>query len=107
MDPLSRERWEWSPEQIRAVGQRVIDLIADHLSELPDQPVFRPFPNERARAMLDEPLPHDGAEADAILDRFAAEILPYPLGNGHPRLFGWVNGPPAGWRCSPRRWRRR
>jgi aromatic-L-amino-acid/L-tryptophan decarboxylase len=95
MDPLSRERWEWSPEQIRQVGHRVIDLIADHLSELPDQPVFRPFPNERARAMLDEPLPHDGAEADAILDRFAAEILPYPLGNGHPRFFGWVNGPPV------------
>ncbi len=89
------ERWEWTPEEIRSVGHRVVDLIADHLSGLPDEPVFRPFPNDRARAMLDEPLPEQGAEPDAILDRFAAEILPHPFGNGHPRFFGWVNGPPV------------
>lgn len=89
------ERWEWTPEEIRRVGHRVVDLIADHLTELPDEPVFRPFPNDRARAMLDEPLPDTGSDADAILDRFAREILPHPFGNGHPRFFGWVNGPPV------------
>jgi aromatic-L-amino-acid/L-tryptophan decarboxylase len=92
---MEEERWEWTPQEIRRVGHRVVDLIADHLSGLPDEPVFRPFPNERARTMLDEPLPERGADADAVLDRFAAEILPHPFGNGHPRFFGWVNGPPV------------
>jgi aromatic-L-amino-acid/L-tryptophan decarboxylase len=87
--------WEWTPAEIRRIGHRVVDLIADHLTELPDEPVFRPFPNDRARAMLDEPLPERGADADAILDRFAREVLPHPFGNGHPRFFGWVNGPPV------------
>ena len=95
MPPDDSERWEWTPEEIRRVGHRVVDLIAEHLAELPDEPVFRPFPNDRARAMLDEPLPEQGSEPDAILDRFAAEILPHPFGNGHPRFFGWVNGPPV------------
>jgi glutamate/tyrosine decarboxylase-like PLP-dependent enzyme len=45
--------------------------------------------------MLDESLPEAGSDADAILDRFAREILPHPFGNGHPRFFGWVNGPPV------------
>ena len=22
-------------------------------------------------------------------------MLPHPMGNGHPRFFGWVNSPPA------------
>ncbi len=95
MQPEGNERWEWAPDEIRRVGHRVVDLIADHLAGLPDEPVFRPFPNDRARAMLDEPLPDHGSEPDAVLDRFAAEILPHPFGNGHPRFFGWVNGPPV------------
>jgi glutamate/tyrosine decarboxylase-like PLP-dependent enzyme len=31
----------------------------------------------------------------AILDRFEAEIAPYPFGNGHPGFCAWVNSPPA------------
>ena len=88
-------RWEWTPDEIRRVGHRVVDLIADHLTGLPEEPVFRPFPNDRARAMLDEPLPATGSDPDAILDRFEREVLPHPFGNGHPRFFGWVNGPPV------------
>ena len=26
---------------------------------------------------------------------FAERVLPHPMGNGHPRFFGWVNSPPA------------
>src|ERR1044072_7925851 len=89
MPPDDSERWEWTPEEIRRVGHRVVDLIADHLSGLPDAPVFRPFPNDRARALLDAPRP----DRDASLARSAAESLPHPFGNGHPRFFGWVNGP--------------
>lgn len=89
------DRWEWTPEEIRRVGYRAVDLIADHVAGLPDEPVFKPFPNDRARAMLNEPLPDQGEDADAILDRFEREIMPHPFGNGHPRFFGWVNGPPV------------
>jgi aromatic-L-amino-acid/L-tryptophan decarboxylase len=94
-DAADRARWEPSADEIRRLGHRVVDLVADHLSGLPDGPVFRPFPNEQAREMLDEPLAVAGQNADAILDRIAEQVLPFPFGNGHPRFAGWVNGPPV------------
>ncbi len=91
----SHSRWEWSEEEIRRVGYRVVDLIAEHLSNLPQEPVFRPFPQELASQYLSSTPPESGHPANDILDRFAREIEPYPFGNGHPRFYGWVNSPPA------------
>src|SRR5512145_3488554 len=87
--------FEWPADEIRRVGHRVADLVADYLTELPSADVFRPVPPALADAMLAEPLPRHGESADAILDRFAATIAPYAFGNGHPRFYGWVNSPPA------------
>ncbi|MFN2563394.1 MAG: aspartate aminotransferase family protein [Gemmatimonadaceae bacterium] len=85
----------WSSDEIRRVGYRVVDLIAEHLTRLPDGPVFRPVPGELADALLAELAPARGESADAVLDRFARDVAPYPFGNGHPRFYGWVNSPPA------------
>ena len=93
--PAARARWECSAEEIRRVGREVVDLIAEHLTTLPGRPVFRPYPAARADAMAGTPMPSDGTDASAILAEFAETIEPYPLGNGHPRFYGWVNSPPA------------
>ena len=85
----------WSASEIRRVGHRVVDLIAEHLTELPAGPVFRPVPAELGDTWMAARLPERGESADAILDRFAEGIAPYPFGNGHPRFYGWVNSPPA------------
>jgi len=85
----------WSPEEIRRVGYRAVDLVAAHLTQLPDRPVFRPVPEALTADLLATPLPQHGESADAILDRFTREIDPYPFGNGHPRFYAWVNSPPA------------
>jgi aromatic-L-amino-acid/L-tryptophan decarboxylase len=83
------------PEELRRLGHRMVDLLVEHLAADDAARAWKPFPNDRARRMLDEPLPEHGEPADAILDRFAAELLPYAFGNGHPGFWGWVNGPPA------------
>ena len=51
-------------------------------------------PAERA-ALLERPLPARGASPESLLDQVGREILSHPMGNGHPRFFGWVNSPPA------------
>ena len=33
-------RWEWSAEEIRRAGYRVVDMIVEHLTTLPEKPVF-------------------------------------------------------------------
>ena len=88
-------RWEWSADEIKRVGYRVVDMIAAHLTALPQEPVFRPFPPEAAARFLDAKLPEPGDEVDGILSDFARDIEPFPFGNGHPRFFGWVNSPPV------------
>jgi len=82
-------------DEIRRIGHLVVDLIADHLSTLPDEPVFRPVPPDLAERMVSTRAPVDGATPDEILREFRDTIEPYPFGNGHPRFWGWVNSPPA------------
>jgi aromatic-L-amino-acid decarboxylase len=85
----------WTAEEIRRIGYRVVDLIADHLSTLPSEPVFTPVPTTLARQFLSTAAPLDPVAPDDILTAFADTIEPYPFGNGHPRFWGWVNSPPA------------
>ena len=93
--PEARARWVPQAEELRRLGHAVVDLLVEHLAGDDAARAFRPYPNERARAMLAEPLPEHGEDADAVLARVAADVLPYPFGNGHPRFAGWVNGPPV------------
>ena len=93
--PPGAPPFTWSADEIRRVGYRAVDLIAEHLTALPGEPAFRPVPPALADAFLSEPPPMAGEAPDAVLDRFARDVAPYPFGNGHPRFFGWVNSPPA------------
>jgi len=86
---------EWTRDEIRRIGYLVVDLIADHLSTLPDEPVFRPVPAALARQFLATPAPTGALAPEELLRLFKDTIEPYPFGNGHPRFWGWVNSPPA------------
>jgi len=86
---------EWTADEIRRVGRLVVDLIADHLTSLPERPAFRPMPAALAQEMAATPAPADPVPPDEVLRRFTSTIEPYPFGNGHPRFWGWINSPPA------------
>lgn len=81
-------------EAFRRLGHRAVDIASDYLAGIAKEPVFRPLLPAERQALLDQPLPPDGIPADALLDQFCARILTHPMGNGHPRFFGWVNSPP-------------
>ena len=67
----------------------------DHLSGIRDRAVFTPMKADERRALLEQRLPDQGRAPHAILDLFRDAVLAHPMGNGHPRFFGWVNSPPA------------
>ncbi|KJS51036.1 amino acid decarboxylase, partial [Streptomyces rubellomurinus subsp. indigoferus] len=62
---------------------------------LPARPVWQPMDEAARTALLDGPLPAEGRPLDDLLAAIGRDVLPYPMGNGHPRFFGWVNSAPA------------
>jgi aromatic-L-amino-acid decarboxylase len=87
--------FDWSADEVRRVGYRAVDLIAGHLTELPDGAVFSPVPPALAAALAEATLPTRPGDVDAILDDVARDVMTHPFGNGHPRFAAWVNSPPA------------
>src|SRR5262245_637534 len=83
------------PEAFRRLAHAAADLVADHLAGIHDGPVFTPMTVAERAALLERPLPDRGAPPETLLELVRREVLPHPMGNGHPRFFGWVNSPPA------------
>ena len=83
---------ELSPDEFRALGHGLIDRIADFLASLPSR---RVTPGERPRQLraaleAERPLPNNGMDAAALLDRATELVLSHSTFNGHPRFFGYI-----------------
>src|SRR5260370_300172 len=82
-------------DEFRRLGYRAVDLAAEHLAQVPRGLVYRQMKAEDRARLMDRRLPNRQSPPDQLLDSIQREILAYPMGNGHPRFFGWVNSPPA------------
>jgi aromatic-L-amino-acid/L-tryptophan decarboxylase len=83
------------PDEFRRLGYRAVDLLADYLTAVSSQPCRSPVPADVRHALMHQSLPAGPSEPDTLLEYIASTILPYPMGNGSPRFFGWINSPPA------------
>ena len=79
----------------RTAGHAAVDLLADYLGGLSDRPVWQAMEPAARERLLELPLPQRGRGLDQLVAEIGSEVLPYPMGNGHPRFFGWVNAAPA------------
>ena len=79
----------------REAAHGLVDGVADYLAELPSRPVWQPLPDELRTHLLELPLPEEGVPLDELVATTLSDLLPHPMGNGHPAFFGWVNPPPA------------
>lgn len=74
--------------------QAAARIAAGHLDGLTDGPVWRPVPAGLRAALTGQELPEQGLDAARLLDVLERDVLAYPMGNGHPAFFGWVNAAP-------------
>ena len=79
----------------RTAGHAAVDLLADYLGGLPEGPVWQAMDPTVRERLLTLPLPQSGRGLDELVADIGGDVLPYPMGNGHPRFFGWVNAAPA------------
>ena len=96
MDARDREpgRIEWSREAIEKLAERAGKIVAEHIDDVARGPAFRPLSTAVRDRLRNEALPVEGCSAAEVFDAIAECVAPYPMGNGHPRYWGWVNSPP-------------
>ena len=76
---------DWSAFRSRA--HAMLDSALDRMEGAGDGPVWQQ-PTEALKAAFDQPLPRTGGAIDDTI----RDLLPFGVGNTHPRFFGWVHG---------------
>lgn len=80
---------DWT--EARAVAHEIVDFAVGHLSGVRDRPVWQEMPPD-IRAAFDRPLPQGPTPLTEVFRDAADTLLRYPMGNIHPRFWGWYMG---------------
>lgn len=74
----------------RARAHQMLDAAISKMETYRDGPVWS-APTPELKAQYVAPLPRQGLGPEKVLSHLNA-LLPYGVGNTHPRFFGWVHG---------------
>ena len=80
---------DWEP--LRALAARVVDDAVDYTRDVRDRPLWRDMPPE-VRARFRSAVPQQGRPLAEVYDDLVTNMLPYPMGNIHPRFWMWYMG---------------
>jgi aromatic-L-amino-acid decarboxylase len=88
---------EFSSEEFRTLGYRLIDRIAIHYETIRERSVT---PDESLAAVrraigADQGLPVTGTESRAMLEEVTDTLFQHSLFNAHPRFWGYITSGPA------------
>jgi aromatic-L-amino-acid decarboxylase len=87
--PESLDPEDW--DALRRLAHRAIDDGFDYLQGVRDRPVWQPMP-ESVVARLRGPAPRQPQGAERAYADFRELVMPYPMGNIHPRFWSWFMG---------------
>lgn len=94
LDAMRQEEESLDPRDwkaMRALGHRMLDDMLNYLETIRERPVWQPIP-ETVKTHLRQPLPSEPQDPEAVYQDFLDYVLPHPMGNIHPRFWGWVIG---------------
>lgn len=87
VESLDPKDWE----AMKKLGHQMLDDMLNYLQNVRSRPVWQ-NPPEEIKNKFQEPLPVEPEKQENIYKEFLENILPFPLGNIHPRFWGWVSG---------------
>lgn len=76
---------------MHALGHRILDDSLNYLATLRDRPAWQHAPRY-IKAHFEGPPPLGPEPAENVYQEYLEYILPYQIGNNHPRFWGWVVG---------------
>ncbi len=91
---MTRPAPDLTADVFRALLCRAAEIAAAHWERLPEMRAYTRPPDELVAAIRAQPLPETAHPADEILDRIAREVVPYPIGIGQRRWWGFINASP-------------
>jgi len=86
-ETLDPEDWA----SMRALGHRIVDDTMDYIETIRDRPVWQHAPPE-IRTRFEGPPPAGPESPEEVYREYVRSVLPYQVGNSHPRFWGWVAG---------------
>ncbi|MEA3245359.1 MAG: aminotransferase class I/II-fold pyridoxal phosphate-dependent enzyme [Gemmatimonadota bacterium] len=81
-----------TPDEMRALGERALDVVIRHFEARRDQPVARALTRDAAERALRTPLPEAGTPVAELLDIMVRDVFPYGFQTDHPRFYAFVPG---------------
>jgi aromatic-L-amino-acid/L-tryptophan decarboxylase len=76
---------------LRQLAHGMVDDMLDYIQNVAQRPVWTPI-TEGAKSALNQPLPTEPTPPEQVYADFKAHVLPFNMGNIHPRFWSWVNG---------------
>ena len=89
MGRMQRSSFDLPPDEVRRLGHQAADAVAQHRENLLSRPVFGKVGADAS--LFQSPLPAHGRPFDEVLAFVREHVLPFPMGNSHPRFFGFIN----------------
>jgi glutamate/tyrosine decarboxylase-like PLP-dependent enzyme len=86
-ETLDPEDWE----STRTLGHRMLEDMLEYMNSIRERGAWRHAPAE-VKDHFTEPLPLESQPLESVYEEFLEYVLPYPMGNAHPRFWGWVLG---------------
>ena len=86
-ESLDPENWD----DLHGLARRMLDDAFAYLRDVRERPVWRAMP-EPLKPLFQTPPPRSPEGAEAVYRQFVETVLPYPMGNIHPRFWAWVMG---------------
>jgi aromatic-L-amino-acid decarboxylase len=86
-------RLELSPDEMRRLGYRVVDILVQHFAGMRDGPVGAKGEPRELMARLAGPPSETPTDPHELLARLEKEVFPNTLHVDHPRFFAFVPGP--------------
>jgi glutamate/tyrosine decarboxylase-like PLP-dependent enzyme len=90
--PLNEENLDpqdW--ESMQALGYRMVDDMLDYLRTVRQRPPWQHAPDE-IKAHFEGKVPLEPQAPEQVYQEFVEYVLPYTIGNIHPRFWGWFFG---------------
>ncbi len=82
-----------TPEEMRSLGYKVIDMLVDHFESLPQKPVTRKSSPKDLGQLLCGSLPKRGMDMDDLLHHVQRDVFENIMHLDHPRFFAFVSSP--------------